>query len=446
MNLQVTSLSPALDVQSPCDIPLNEVGGGDSGPQLKNAIPIEVVTETRIESGDDQTSCDIGSEPAGYEMVCLADVQPVPTKWIWKDRLAQGKLNIIVGDPGLGKSTVTLDVAATVTTGRPWPDAPGDPNEIGSVILLCAEDGLADTIRPRLDAAGADLSRVYSLNAVRRRDGFLAPFNLKTDVPRLEEAIRKLGDVKVVIIDPVAAYTGDTDDNKNGAVRGLLAPLAELADRFGVAVILVSHMNKGDGGKSAYRVMGSLAFVAAARTVWAVHRDPTDPGRRLMLRSKNNLSPVRTGLAFRIADGRVHWESGVVEMEADDALASESKAQTQPRELEGAVAFLRELLADGPVAQAEVIKRGGAQGFSFSTLKRAKDPASAKSRKELGRQHGAWLWYLLDGADNQAKVVSERGSDAGVEPLGILDPLGEGDPVLEDTTGVCSESRADQVD
>jgi RecA-family ATPase len=313
--------------------------------------------------------------PDDFELVCLADVKPEPIVWIWPGRVPLGKLTIIAGDGGLGKSTLTLDMAATVSAGYCWPDAPEVPAEAGSVIVLSAEDGLADTIRPRLDAAGADVSKVHALTTVRQRDGSMAPFNLKRDVPKLEKVLKKVGDVRLVIIDPVSAFTGDADDHKNGVVRGLLAPLAELAERFKVAVVLVSHLNKNMGGKAAHRLLGSVAFFAAARAVWLVVADPEDPERRLMLRSKSNLAASMTGLAFRIVKGAIRWESAPVHLLADDVLAAEGEAPDRDTEVNRAMTFLRDTLAGGPMASHEIMSRADGEGISESTLRRAKKQA-----------------------------------------------------------------------
>ena len=166
-------------------------------------------------------------------LTCLADVSPEDVTWIWRGRVAAGKLNLIAGDPGLGKSFVTLDLIARYTTGRPLPDgSPGIPS--GTAILLSAEDGLADTIRPRLDALGADVQRVHYVATVI--DGRQERSIQLADVEALEEAILTK-DAGLVVIDPLSAYVGDTDSHRDAAVRGLLAPLAQLADRYRVTIL-----------------------------------------------------------------------------------------------------------------------------------------------------------------------------------------------------------------
>jgi RecA-family ATPase len=215
------------------------------------------------------------AEPAQrFRLVRLADAEPQPVEWLWPDRIAIGKVTTIAGDPGLGKSFLTLWLASLLSRGGAFPDRPGEPIEPGETILLSAEDDVNDTIRPRLDVAGADVSRVFALTTGATADGSFAPFDLTTDIPGLEEILGQKPDVRLLVIDPVSAYLGETDENKNGQIRGLMTPLSDLASRHRIAVVLVTHMNKATGLKAIYRATGSLAFVAAARTVWLVAKDP----------------------------------------------------------------------------------------------------------------------------------------------------------------------------
>lgn len=331
-----------------------------------------------------------------YTLVCMADVPPAAIDWLWPDRIALGKLTIIAGNGGLGKSTLALSIAAILSTGRAWPDRPDLSAEIGSTVILSAEDGLDDTVRPRLDAAGADVSKVFALETVKRPDGTLAPFSLKRDIPKLERAIQQAGNARLVIIDPVSAYTGDTDDHKNAAVRGLLGPLAEMAHRLGVAIVLVTHLNKNAGGKSHTRILGSTAYYAAARTVWMVIQDPKDPTRVLMLFGKSNISASRSGLAFRIVDGAIRWEDAPIEMTADEILATESDATKSVKREDRAVGFLRTLLADGRVPSTEVYERGKQAGFSEGSLQRAKAKAGVEFQREGYGRGGKCYWALVD--------------------------------------------------
>lgn len=262
------------------------------------------------------------------EFVTVSDVQAEPIRWLWRGKLALGKVSLLAGDPGLGKSLVSLAVAAAVTRGAPWP-VNGTRAPEGEVVLLSAEDDVADTIRPRLEAAGADVGRVHVLTMVRDLDPdgrpFSRGFSLRRDLKLLDASLAERPSVRLVAVDPISAYLGDIDSHNNADVRGLLAPLAELAARHRVAVLCVSHLNKG-GGPAMYRTNGSLAFVAAARAAFMVTRDQADPARRLMLPLKNNLAPDVDGLAYSVQTAEneapvVVWEPEAVTVTAEEALA-----------------------------------------------------------------------------------------------------------------------------
>jgi len=337
----------------------------------------------------------------GPVLVRVADVQPELVRWLWPGRIALGKLTLLCGDPGLGKSFITLDLAARTSTGSAWPDIPVLKNAPSGVVLLSAEDDLADTIRPRLDTAGADAARVVALQAVRRLrvDGKTeeAYFDLTQDLPALEAAIQRTADCRLVVIDPLTAYLGKIDGHKNAEVRVILARLFELAARHKVAVLAVTHLNKASTLPAIYRAMGSLAFVAAARAVWAVVRDKDDESgrRRLFVPVKNNLGADETGLAYALEPvgqtARVKWESDPVNIRADEALdggGRKAKVQHDARQfvIDTIKANGGDMLSDDLTAAAE------AQGISERTLWRAKK-AVAESYKDKGRG-GRWRCKL----------------------------------------------------
>ena len=221
-------------------------------------------------------------------MRCMADVQPEKIEWLWPRRIALGKQTLIGGEPGLGKSQITAALAAAVTTGGTWPCDEGRAPP-GSVLILSAEDDAGDTIRPRLDAAGADVSAVYLISAVRQGGGKgRRTFNLQADLALLEAAIGQIGNVRLVIIDPVSSYLGKLDSHKNADVRGALEPLGDMASRLRVAVVSITHFSKGAGQSAVNSFIGSIAFVAAARAAFIVTRDPDsdNPARRLFIRPR----------------------------------------------------------------------------------------------------------------------------------------------------------------
>ncbi len=365
-------------------------------------------------------------------LVCMADVQPEPVSWLWPGRIALGKLTLVAGDPGLGKSFVTLDLAARVSSGTPWPDRRGESNPVGGVVLLSAEDDPADTIRPRLDAAGADVSRITAIQGVEFSEAATGKrvrrsFNLEKDIPALEAAIQWTAGCRLVVVDPVTAYLGKSDSHKNAEIRGLLAPLSELAGRHRVAMVAVTHLNKGGGSNALYRAMGSLAFVAAARAVWLVVKDEDNPSRRLFLSAKNNIAPEGTGLAYSLepTDGNsgmavVAWEAEPVTVTANEALNVDRPSDSKPTERDTATDWLRELLADGPLPTTEVRSQANEAGFAWATMRRAKERLGIRPRKS-GFESG-WTWELPKGpapedAHEGAKMLT---------PLDVS-PFGEGE-------------------
>jgi len=347
---------------------------------------------------------DAGKGASQAVLVNMGDVKPERLRWLWPDRIPLGKVTLVFGDPGLGKSFVTLDIAARVSRGMPWPDAGADGAVPGGIILLSAEDDAADTIRPRLDAAGADVQRVMILQGVHRGASMAtAYFNLASDLPALEVAVRRTPDARLVIIDPISAYLGGTDSHKNADIRGLMAPLVDLAARHGVAILAVTHMNKGAGGRALYRATGSLAFIAAARAGWLVVADANDPRRRLFLPAKSNLAKEPTGLAYALESvdmpgigqmGRVAWEPHPVAMTADDALAAAAADPEDRTARESAADWLKDTLASGPMKADDVKAAAKESGLSLRTVRRAQAAAGVKVRRQGFGPGAAWHWFL----------------------------------------------------
>jgi hypothetical protein len=333
---------------------------------------------------------------AGPILVRLSDVAPEHVSWLWPRRIAVGKLTVLFGDPGLGKSYVTHDITARMTTGAEWPDGGRAP--LTNVLELNAEDGAADTVVPRLGRLGADLARVSILKAVRRVEGGDAVFSLEQDLAALEQAIGDTG-AGVVVVDPLVAYLGSRDSYKDAEVRAVLAPLAELAERRRTAVVAVMHPKKGQA-RLIHQAGGSVAFVAAARVVLAVGADPEREGRRLLVSVKNNISEPAASLAFRIDDTGLHWEPDPVAGVPEQLLErDEPMTRTERRERADAAAFLRDLLHAGPVASKQVEADAKANGFSQRTLWRARaDLGILPQRATTQDGKAVWYWMLpVDG-------------------------------------------------
>jgi hypothetical protein len=270
----------------------------------------------------------------------------------------------------------------------------------GSVVLLSAEDDLEDTIKPRLIAAGADAAKVHALTTLRLPNGKLERFSLAY-LPHLERAILRFGDTTLVVIDPVTSYIGvGVDDHKAASLRQMIDPLKELAARRRVAIVLVTHLNKGNGTKALNRVTGSGAYTALARSNWLIVKDADEPRRRLFLCAGTNLVQEPSGLAYRIDPvGRVEWESQPVLMTADEALEAVSdgrrdeKGGSNPSKIEQAEAWLADLLGKGDeVPSTEILAQGLAKGFHRKTLFEAKARAGIRARKCAFA--GGWSWYM----------------------------------------------------
>jgi putative DNA primase/helicase len=318
-----------------------------------------------------------------------SEIEPQPIDWLWHQRLARGKLQIIAGDPGVGKSYVTLDFAARISTGSHWPD--GTPAPAGGVVILSAEDGAEDTIIPRLERLGADRERITLIEGVKDGD-IERGFSLTRDADLLEAEIRKNGAV-LAIIDPISAYFGTSADSyKDTDVRSVLRPFAEVASRTGAAIIATMHLTKSADRRAIARAQGSIAFTAAARIVLAVARDPDDPQRRILVPVKSNLAADAPALAYRIDETHgLLWEPVPVEgAVADRLLAPPSlEEQAERREVDE---WLRERLAEGPVDTRQIQADARRAGFAWRTVWRAKVRLGVSSTKS-GFKDG-WAWSL----------------------------------------------------
>jgi putative DNA primase/helicase len=350
-------------------------------------------TATELEALADAAPILAPNAADGPVLVNLGDVEPEAVDWLWPQRIARGKIAEVIGEPGAGKTQLTLDMAARVTRGLPWPD--GGEAPAGAVLILTSEDGLADTVRPIVDRQGGDARQVYVLRAVRIA-GQECPFNLERDLPALEQAIQRTK-AALVIISPLSAYLGAKDSYKDADVRAILTPLAALAEQYRVAIVGILHLTKAATRRLLLRAQGSVAFVGQARTVLVVGDDPETPGRPLLASSKNNLGPEAPALAFRISDAGLTWEPHPVEGTAERLLAvDEPTSRSDRRERDDASTFLRTLLAEGPVASKQVEADAKANGIAQRTLWRAKtdlDIVADRVRTTDGRTAG-WYWRL----------------------------------------------------
>jgi hypothetical protein len=327
-------------------------------------------------------------------LIRIADVAPESVRWLWQNRIAFGKLNLIAGDPGIGKSFITLDLAARASTGRAFPD--GAPScEPCSVVLLSAEDGVADTIRPRLEAAGANLDLISILLAKKIGEKESPISSLSADLKVLESAVEQTR-ARLVIVDPISAYMGDADSHKNADVRAVLAPLAALAEQKSAALVGVTHLGKGENS-ALYRVLGSIAFTAAARVLHGAAELQDGSGRRVFGPLKSNLSALPKALAFQLDCGALKWD-GLVDIDVRCLLepAAPSKRGRRPDKLEAVKQALAEVLGDGqehPSADVMRMVRARMGDVSDALIYKARRESGVASRKD-GFAAGGWFWQL----------------------------------------------------
>jgi hypothetical protein len=323
------------------------------------------------------------------KLTSLAEVWPEPIRWLWPDRIPLGTITILEGDPGLGKSSIMHDLIGRLTKGRPMPNCQHAQPPAG-VVLLQAEDHLAGTVQPNLQAAGADLSRVFIYDSCQFGD---QPFRVPEDVQLVETAVGEV-QARLLVLDPATAFL-NCSINGEQSVRRALRPLQDLARRKGLAVLLVRHLVKHSSTSVLYRGAGSIALVAAARSGLRVFPDPTatDPHQHLLVQVKTNLAHAAS-LAFRTRKTgsaiAVEW-LGEVPYSAQDLAGGPGEEHAALHE---AMEVLYSLLAEGPVAANEVLQKAGKAGVSRRTLQRAKVLLRVRSRKSGNGPGSSWSWEL----------------------------------------------------
>lgn len=347
----------------------------------------------------------VGKIPDTPEVVTMSAVKPVATKWCWPARFPLGRLSLLAGQGGLGKSLLTTYMAAILTTTGKWPD--GTQGPLGSVLIVSAEDDPGDTIRPRLDAAGADVSKVHVLLGIKvhqpqKDEPLVLDWNLR-DLDMLEAALDAHPGVITVFIDPVGSYLGgDVDAYRDNTVRAQLTPLARMASRRGIAVVLLAHVRKGTSSWADDMVLGSRAFTALCRSVQHLVVDEENKERRLLLPGKSNLSRPAPGLAFVIEDGpRIVWEEEPLTLHADDhyrGIGPRKAPGPRGDTLEAAREFLLTSLSGGPVGAKELQETAFAvHNISTRTLRRAKEDLGVIVYRP--ENPGPWYWRLPEATD-----------------------------------------------
>lgn len=341
----------------------------------------------------------------------FSDVEPESLRWLWNGRIPSGMLTVVSGNPAGGKSFLMADTVARVTTGSEWPDG-ADNDGPGDVILVNVEDAVAIVQRPRLDAAGADTSRVLRIDGVELLSGEDVvenkTFSIMEAAEVLHSAVEQLDRPRLIILDPLAAFLAGVRSNDQGDIRAAFSPLVQLAEEFDVAIVFVHHNRKGTGSHSSERLSGSLQIGATVRQSWEVVKDPEDENRRLFLPGKNSNAKDRGGLAFQIVDsniplsddgdfvGRIEWASGIVDMSADQAArfgTDEESSDPWP------VTWLRDFLSAGPKGARDVSVAAKAAGLSDKQQRTARQRLKVTSRKS--DFEGGWVWELPDSGSAQ---------------------------------------------
>jgi hypothetical protein len=309
--------------------------------------------------------------PPAVTSVRLSSVRARPVEWLWPGWLPLGKLCDLSGDPGLSKSTLLLDLAARVTTTGVMPD--GSRGITGGVCLMSAEDGLEDTIQPRLRAAGADLSRVGFFEAYNRE-----PLLLPDHIDRIEVRLRDY-DARLLLIDPLVAFLAQARSDQE--VRKCLHPVKLLAERLRCTVLWLRHLSKRGGPKAIYRGSGHVSIIGAARSGLLVGPDANDPAARVLAHAKSNLAPRQRSLTYALEDVaefgccRVKW-GAPSDLSADDLCDPLTRKEKEAREnslskLDAAAEFLREALRGGPRAVEDLKDEAKVLGLAWATVRRA---------------------------------------------------------------------------
>jgi len=323
----------------------------------------------------------VTTEKKNVEIIRMSEVELQEVNWLWYPYIPFGKISIIQGDPGEGKTTLALRLAAACSTGRTFPGM--EIAEPFNVIYQTAEDGLGDTIKPRLMEAGADQDRV--LNIVENTS------SLTLLDKRIETAIIQT-DAKLMILDPIQGYLGGkVDMNRANEIRSVLKNVASVAERTSCAIVLVGHLNKAAGASSAYRGLGSIDFRATARSVLLVGRMKKEPNVRVIVHDKSSLAPEGKSLAFSLGDENgFHWLDGYNDISADELLCGCS-AETKTAAAEE---LIRDMLSGSEKIPCETIfSMAEARGISQRTVNEAKKNIHGIQSRKIGKR---WFWWISE--------------------------------------------------
>ena len=336
----------------------------------------------------------------------MAEVKMKKLEWLWPGVIPKGMITMLDGNPGVGKSFLSIYVGAHISTGRPWPNHPDVPCEKGTVLMITAEDIAGVTLKPRFLAACADMNKVRRLKTLKAifNEGASEQeifFEIKKGIIALDNLKKEYPDLSLVIIDPITAYVGKIDSHDNAQVRGVMDRLAAWAGDTGVAILAITHLNKNANVRAIYRTMGSMGFTAVCRMTWHLLKDLEDKDRRLLLPGKLNVVPDTGGHAFSFQSVKVDeggivndsailsFEAGTVEETADEKLEQVISNLNSTRRKVGD--WLKKMLEGGPILASDILTAAEVKGFREKTLRRVKKELQIKTNKVEG---GAWEWEL----------------------------------------------------
>lgn len=369
----------------------------ENGLMAEDARQVGATIKSGIDSGlrnprqKSEPEIQAPSKPGKLSLIRLSDVKAEKIDWIWPGVLAKGKLSLFAGQGGVGKSTLVADIAARITTGRTWP-ATEHRADFGDVVIIQLEDGLGDTVLPRFLAAGGDVTRVHVVSTVEdEKTGSLRPFNLQSDLAPLAEQIKALPNVRLIVIDPIMGYMGNLNPDKADQVRKITTPLQVLAQDVDASILIIAHNNKSEDKRAINSVQGSGAFVQAVRSAFNVYKDANDPDRRILAPLKSNFGKDDRSFAFTIQPKQITsegldvdttviaWEAEAHKGTAEDALQKSRDVTPMVRSV---MDFIRAMLKEGPMLSSDIADMAEAQGFSPSSLQRARENLPIQYNKD----------------------------------------------------------------